>query len=293
MFLIISVESNGKQSVEPTVKKNVSVSDPITAAVELSKEKVAKWIDNNNDTLEKIRIETAFEFKSGETSLGPSYLSNQIASAVKYGVNSDVFSSSEPITSPSQKHPPLQSHNYYGQHVRFIQIHPGATASPHQGSNNMMYPAPVQFLPIGNQPMMTNGGDPGRPYMIHIPTTQGNRSDPVEPANNADNPVETTGVSEDASTSDTNVTSEEASAGDKRPSTTAPYTTAEGVKPEKVKKPERSSGGVEVAASFPAANGKETYEKHLSQVQLSLVNGNLWEKFYKSGTEMILTRTGR
>lgn len=292
-----------QQPTEGTNKKNVSVdnSDPITAAVELSKEKVAKWIDNNNDTLEKIRIQTAFEFKSGETSLGPSYLSKQIASAAKYGITSDVFSSGEPISSPSQKAPP--HHNYYGQHIRFVPIHPGSvppgTVAPpqHKSVSDMVYPGPVQLIPIaGNQPVMANGGtSPGVPYVVHVPSTINNTNDSGEHTNEDTKP-DTPNSNPDENIVSGNECKEEnspddASIGEKRTSAVLSNATTM-VKPEKIKKLERSSGGIEVAASY-TANGKETYDNHLSRVELSLVNENLWEKFYNTGTEMILTRTGR
>ena len=40
-------------------------------------------------------------------------------------------------------------------------------------------------------------------------------------------------------------------------------------------------------------NAKEIYDKHLSDVSIELHNKELWDDFFQTGTEMILTRNGR
>lgn len=40
-------------------------------------------------------------------------------------------------------------------------------------------------------------------------------------------------------------------------------------------------------------NAKEIYDKHLSEVTIELHNKELWDDFFQTGTEMILTRNGR
>ena len=48
-----------------------------------SNDKVANWIDNNNDTLEKIRLETCGEFEKEYYGLvNPSYAGNTTAAHV-------------------------------------------------------------------------------------------------------------------------------------------------------------------------------------------------------------------
>ena len=62
--------------------------------------------------------------------------------------------------------------------------------------------------------------------------------------------------------------------------------------PVKLSKLTSVGGALSVIPKYPE-NAKEIFDRHLSDVNIELHNKELWDDFYQTGTEMILTRNGR
>ena len=282
--------TNVSQNKPAKIDNSVEQPQATTEQVKRSNEKVAKWIDNNNDTLEKIRMETCGDFEKEYYGL----LSQQ-------GVNP--FHMNPP--QPRLASPPPASPAPYRHPVRFIQIRPMPGTNTNNPANpGILYPpGAVRFvrmpLPGASNSVSTAAGTgtinrPEMPYIIQFGSVK-----------------EAEAAGAVAMTSPPPV---QATVGPEKAKKNTELKKTQG-KPVSITKTERrkrksDSGVIDASAAkilpqhrvnyrvssgipqYPK-NAEDIYKKHLLNVEVELHNKELWEGFNKAGTEMILTRNGR
>ena len=262
---IMNEHENYNEVEKPTSKLEAKVSttstnikDDSSANKEdkQSKEKVSSWMEQNNDALEKVRMETCGDFEKEYYGL-----INQA-----YGANSNPYLvRGPPIKTPGHKHP-----------VRFIQIRPVAGSNP-----NMIYP------PIGGasyprfiQPSPTATTSPQQmPFILKFGSVK-----------DLEGGVHPSATSEKIDTKTSKQKSSVSKADDRKGSERRKRksdVTATPRSPKLIR-----PGALAIIPKYPE-NSKEIYEKHLGNVEIELVNKKLWDDFFNTGTEMILTRNGR
>uniref|UniRef100_A0A7M5X7K3 Uncharacterized protein n=1 Tax=Clytia hemisphaerica TaxID=252671 RepID=A0A7M5X7K3_9CNID len=254
-----SVKDEHENEVEKSPLKqetkisNTDIIDNTPGESKQSNAKVSSWMDQNNDALEKVRMETCGDFEKEYYGLV-----NQT-----YGSNTNPYLvRGPPIQTPGHKHP-----------VRFIQIRPLAGSNP-----NMIYPPMAGAYPRFIQPPPTSAESPQQmPFILKFGS--------VKDLEGGTHPSATSEKIDTKSKKTKNSKSEDRKGSERRKrksDVTAAPRSPKHIRP----------GALAIIPKYPD-NSKEIYDKHLGNVEIELINKKLWDDFFNTGTEMILTRNGR